>query len=89
MTSVEREVRKGGGGEPRSDGKKVRRRQEVSEEEGRIDEKMESVWRWQSERRQNERKNIKWGEEGPKSSSADCSCQSEISRGGRFLAAAL
>lgn len=83
MTSAEREVRKGvGGGKVRSDGKKVRRRQEVRTEEAEIDEKMESVRRWQSERRQNERKNIKWGEEGgPKSSSADCSCQSEISRG--------
>lgn len=48
----------------RSDGKKVRRRQEVGTEEAEIDEKMESVRRWQSERRQNERKNIKWGEEG-------------------------
>lgn len=83
MTSAEREVRKGVGGvEVRSDGKKVRRRQEVRTEEAEIDEKMESVRRWQSERRQNERKNIKWGEEGgPKSSLADCSCQSEISRG--------
>lgn len=66
MTSAEREVRKGVGGgvEVRSDGKKVRRRQEVRTEEDEIDEKMESVWRWQSERRQNERKNIKWGEKG-------------------------
>lgn len=64
----------------RSDGKKVRRRQEVRTEEGKIDEKMESVWRWQSERRQNEGKNIKLGEEGPKSSWAHCSCHGEICR---------
>lgn len=51
----------GGGG--------VRRRPEVRKEEGKIDEKMGSVWRRQSERRQNGRNNISCGGERPKSSS--------------------
>lgn len=49
----------GGGG--------VRRCREVRKEEGKIDEKMGGVWRWQSERRQNGRNNIRCGEERPKS----------------------
>lgn len=50
------------------EGAEVRRRREVRKEEGKIDEKMESVWRWQSERRQNGRNDIRCGGERPKSS---------------------